>query len=44
MSQEQSEAMPQSASLADPTGYFTSKYSWEEVEAILDWAKQQMGG
>lgn len=43
MTQDEFNQMFQNAIAAGTTGYFTSKYSWDEVEAMLDWVKQQMG-
>lgn len=43
MTQEQFNEMLQNALSAGIGGYFTSKYSWEEVETLLDWVKQQKG-
>lgn len=42
MTQEEFNAMLQNALASGISGYFTSKYSQEEVEAMLDWVKQQM--
>lgn len=30
-----------SAQDADPSGYYTSKYSGEEIDALLDWVAAQ---
>ncbi len=43
MTQEQFNQMLQTALAQGLAGYFTSKYSWEEVEALLDWVKTQKG-
>ena len=43
MTQEPFNRMLQTAIAQGLFGYFTSKYSWEEVEALLDWVKQQKG-
>ncbi len=43
MTQEQFNQMLRNAMAAGISGYFTSKYKWEEVEALLDWVKQQKG-
>lgn len=43
MTQEQFNEMLQNALSSGIGGYFTSKYSWEEVETLLDWVKQQKG-
>lgn len=43
MTQEEFNQMLQNAFAASIGGYFTSKYSWEEVEELLDWVKQQKG-
>lgn len=32
------------AAAEEPTGYYTSKYSGEEMDALLDWVKAQQGG
>ena len=43
MTQEEFNRMLQNAIAGNLTGYFTTKYSWEEIEALLDWVKQQKG-
>lgn len=43
MTQEQFNQMLEVALAQGFGGYFTSKYSWEEVEELLDWVKQQKG-
>lgn len=43
MTQEEFNQMFQAAIAGQTTGYFTTKYSWDEVEQMLDWVKQQMG-
>lgn len=43
MTQAEFNQMLQNAFAAGIGGYFTSKYSWEEVEALLDWVKTQKG-
>lgn len=43
MSQDEFNKMLRNAIASGITGYFESKYSWEEVEKILDWAKKQAG-
>lgn len=42
MDQEQFNEMLMSALAQGLTGYYTSKYSWEEIEAMLDWVKEHM--
>lgn len=42
MDQEQFNQMLQAALAQGLAGYYTSKYSWEEIEAMLDWVKEQM--
>ncbi len=44
MTQAEFNQMLQIAIASQTTGYFTTKYSWDEVERMLDWVKQQMGG
>lgn len=43
MTQEQFNQMLQTAIAQGLFGYFTSKYSWEEIEALLDWVDEQKG-
>ncbi len=43
MTQNEFNQMLQNAFASGIGGYFTSKYSWEEVEALLDWVKTQKG-
>lgn len=43
MTQDEFNQMLQNAISQKIVGYFTTKYSWEEVETLLDWVKQQKG-
>ena len=43
MTQEEFNQMLQAAIASNTTGYFSTKYSWEDVEKMLDWVKTQMG-
>ncbi len=43
MTQEEFNRLMQNFLASGTTGYFTTKYSWEEIEALLDWVKQQKG-
>lgn len=43
MTQDEFNQMLQAAIASGATGYFTSKYSWDEVETLLDWVKTQKG-
>ncbi len=44
MTQAEFNQMLKNAIAAGTTGYFYSKYNWDEVEKMLDWVKTQMGG